>query len=128
MLFKLHLIFILICVNKSFEIQDTETHQPNECSVHLQTDQGIKTCQRQQCMNIKDPWRVIGSYLNGQTCYVQSLQLFFTNYDQFLVFVELQYASHTFVESIFPQNSAAQNVLEVRASLLSANLHYRWKI
>ena len=113
MLFNFHLIFIFHCLNTSFGIIGIEFGTENECSIRLQTDQGIETCQNQQCLHIKDPWRVIGSHIQDQPCYVHYLQLSFTNYDLFLVFVELQYASETSLDSIFSNNSTVHNLLEV---------------
>ncbi|CAF0907253.1 unnamed protein product [Adineta ricciae] len=91
----------------------TEFGRENECSIRLQTDQGIETCQNQQCLHIKDPWRVIGSHIQDQPCYVHYLQLSFTNYDLFLVFIELQYASNTSLDSFFSDNSTVHNLLEI---------------
>jgi hypothetical protein len=93
----------------------------NECSVTIETDNGLQTCFNQKCSDFKDPWRIVNTHLDDKPCYVHYLKLAFSNYDQFIVFTELQQTDNYSIEKFFAQDSKLC-MLEVTTYFI-CNLH-----
>jgi hypothetical protein len=114
MIFNSILIYLLLFVNQTLGILDILSNVNNECSVRLETDEGIQTCFNQQCSDYKNPWRILYIHNQDRPCYLHYLKLSFTTYDQLLVFVELQATNNRSLGQFFDDRQTELRVLEVR--------------
>ena len=114
MIFYSILIYFSLVINQIFGILDILSNVTNECSVRLETDEGVQTCFNQQCSDYKDPWRILNIHNQDEPCYLHYLKLSFTSYDQLLVFVELQATNNRSLGQYFDHRQTELRVLEVR--------------
>jgi len=110
----MNVFYLIFFLPKIFGILEIEFDIKNECSVRLETDNGIETCLNQKCSDYKDPWRVINSHIQDQPCYLHYLRLSFTTYDQLLVFIELQQSSNNPLENFFADDDTKHSMIDVR--------------
>jgi hypothetical protein len=113
MIFYSSLFYLIIYVNKIFGILEIRDYVKNECSVRLETENGVETCLNQQCSDYKDPWRILNTHIQDQPCYLHYLRLSFSNYDQLLVFIELQTADNKSLDHFFNDQDTQLCMLEV---------------
>jgi len=114
MIFYSILFNLIIFIHKSFGILEVHSYVKNECSVRLETENGVETCFNQKCSDYKDPMRVINTHIQDRPCYLHYLKLSFSNYDQLLVFIELQTANNNSLEYFFNDEDLNLCMLEVR--------------
>jgi hypothetical protein len=107
------ILFYLI-INESFGILEIHSYVKNECSVKLETDNGVQTCFNQKCSDYKDPWRILYTHNQDRPCYLHYLKLSFTTYDQLLIFIELQTANNRSLGEFFDDQEPELCMLEVR--------------
>jgi len=86
-------------IDNNFSILQRNFYTNNECSVRIKTDNDLQTCFNQRCSDFKDPWRVINTYLDDRSFYIHYFKLAFSNYDQLLVFIELQESNDYLLEN-----------------------------
>ena len=109
-----YILFYLIILEKTiFGMFDMDFSVQNECSIRLETDHGIETCLNHQCYYYKDPWRVLSSHYQDEPCYIHYLKLSFSNYDQFLIFSEMQHSYNLSLNDFFAANDMNLNVLDI---------------
>lgn len=113
MIFYSILFYLIIYFNKIFGILEIDFNIKNECSVRLETEHGIETCFNQKCSDYKDPWRIINTHIQDEPCYLHYLKLSFTNYDQFLVFIELQTANNNSLGNFFDDEGMDLCMLDI---------------
>src|SRR5437868_3787630 len=114
MIFYSSLFYLIIFVNKIFGLLQIRDYVKNECSVKLETENGVETCFNQQCSDYKDPWRIINTHIQDKSCYLHYLKLSFSTYDQLLVFIELQTENNNSLDQFFDDQDTKLCMLEVR--------------
>jgi hypothetical protein len=113
MIFYSILFNFIIILHKIFGLLDVDFDIRNECSVRIQTDRGMETCLNHQCYYYKDPLRVVNSHIQDKPCYFHYLKLSFTNYDQFLVFIEFQRSNGKPLDDFFAAKDSNICALEI---------------
>lgn len=113
MIFYSILFYFIYDLSKINGLLNLEYYKINECTVKIETDNGIKTCFNHECSIYKDPWRVIQTYFEDRPCYLHYLKLSFSNYDQFIVFVELQITNNNSLENFFSDSDKKHCFIEV---------------
>ncbi len=114
MIFYSNLFYLILFISQSFGVLDIRYHVKNECSVRLETENGVETCFNQQCSDYKDPWRVINTHIQDRPCYLHYLKLAFSTYDQLLIFIELQTVNNHSLGEFFDNQDSRLCMLEVR--------------
>lgn len=107
------LFFILFEIDRSIGIFILTSNYPNECLVEIETEKGIEQCGNLLCDQVKNPTEILRVHHNGQLCFIHYLKLFFSTYDQFLIFNEQQYSRHRFLHQYFPEKRNKLTVLHV---------------
>ncbi len=113
MIFYSILFYFLINPNQILGILEIHSYVKNECSVRLETDDGIQTCLNQKCSDYKNPWRILYTHNQDRPCYLHYLKLSFTSYDQLLVFIELQTKNNRSLGEFFDDGQSEYCMLEV---------------
>ncbi|CAF4018822.1 unnamed protein product [Rotaria sordida] len=106
-----YLIYLLI--NKTNGLLENDNDLKKECFVKIETDNGFETCFNHECYRYKDPWRIVQTYLYDQPCYLHYLKLAFSNYDQLLVFIELQTSNNNALETFFVDHDSKPCLIEL---------------
>ncbi len=113
MIFYSILFYFLINLNQILGLLEIHSYVKNECSVRLETDNGIQTCLNQKCSDYKNPWRILYTHNQDRPCYLHYLKLSFTSYDQLLVFIELQTKNNRSLGEFFDDQQSEYCMLEV---------------
>jgi hypothetical protein len=101
---KLFSIFLIIFFNKiSFSI-----NSKSECLIRLETVNNLTRCLSSECSKYSNPLRILES-----SCQITNLQLSFTNYSNFLDFIQNQVDSDYFLEHLFIENNQQTNTIQV---------------
>ncbi|CAF2111389.1 unnamed protein product [Rotaria magnacalcarata] len=125
-IFYSSLFYLIYFSNKTIGLSYTDYDGKIECSVRIETDNGFETCFNNECSNYKDPWRIVETYSDNQRCYLHYLKLSFSNYDQLIVFIELQTTNNNSLENFFaPDHDSKRCFLEIEIDqIYPFNSHY----
>ncbi len=97
-------ILLIIFFNKiSFSINSKP-----ECLIRLETVNNLTRCLSSECSKYSNPLRILES-----SCQINNLQLSFTNYENFLDFIQNQVDSDYLLEHLFIENNQQTNTIEV---------------
>ncbi|CAF1183090.1 unnamed protein product [Rotaria sp. Silwood1] len=119
MIFYSSLFYLIyLFINKTNGFPQTTNDINKECLVKLETDYGFEACFNHQCHRYKNPWRILQTYLDDQPCYLHYLKLAFSNYDQFIVFIELQTSNNNTLETFYVDHDGKRCYIEVRTFIL----------